>query len=213
MRVRIAALERARAPARRRRRQSSPAGRAPASPRGSSRPRRGRHRERSAAADPRSAPGARAERLVIDAARPDADAGEAAARQVVADRGRRRHHRRRGRVEAAQQVVGPVLGDQRARPDIFGKARVVAGGEQPAALAGNSAAPPSRWGPRWRYGYGRRRKPSMRRAASRQWGSPAGSRRRSAAGRSGTPPASGTRTRRRCARAAASCSRASARRR
>ena len=71
---------------------------------------------------------------VIDAARPDAHAREAAPRQFVADRGRRRHHRRRGRVEMAQQMVGPILGDQRARAHIFGKARVIAGGEQPPAL-------------------------------------------------------------------------------
>ena len=80
---------------------------------------------------------------VVDAARPHLDLFEAAARQLVADRQGRRQRRRGGRVEAAQRLVGDRLGQAGARGDIFGKARVIAGGEQAPALAAVAARRPA----------------------------------------------------------------------
>ena len=73
---------------------------------------------------------------MIDAARPYLDARKAAPVQFVAHRRRRHHHDGGGRVKPAQRGIGPALGHQRARRDIFGKARVIAGGEDaPVRLA------------------------------------------------------------------------------
>ena len=81
---------------------------------------------------------------MIDAARPHFDLVEAAPRQLVADRGGRRQRRGGGRMKVAQRRVGQTSsGTQRARGDIFGKARVVAGGEQPTAFAAIAARRPA----------------------------------------------------------------------
>ena len=76
----------------------------------------------------------RAKERVIDAARPYFHPVEAATAEFLPDRGRGRHHRGRRRVKAPQGLVGPALGNGRPRGNIFGKARVVARGEQASAL-------------------------------------------------------------------------------
>ena len=81
----------------------------------------------------------RAEERVVDAARPKPDPREAAAGQIGADGRRRRHHRGRRRMKIAQPRVGEPFGHAEPRRYVFGKAGVVAGGED--ALAPEAIAP------------------------------------------------------------------------
>ena len=122
------------------------------------------------------------------------------ARQLVADRLRRHQHRRRRRVEAAQEGVAPRQRQPDAGVHVLGKARVIGGGEGDAVRQAVARAPPSRAVPRSRGGSRRARTASACAAAARRGTATAGSRDRSGraacgSGRARTPRPRG---RRRC---------------
>ena len=80
----------------------------------------------------------RREGAVIDAARPMHQPLEAAALQIIGDRGRRHHDAGAGVVKAAQHRIGDQLRQARPRRDIFRKTRVIARRERalrPEAIA------------------------------------------------------------------------------
>ena len=124
MRVGIAALQRAA-----RRPVADDDGRARqiearAAPRDFSRPRRGRRRERSGAAN-RDAWRARAEERVVDAARPDLDPVEAAPAEFLArSYGVGRHHRGGRRVKAPQRLRRSSARESPSRAEIYSGKRV-----------------------------------------------------------------------------------------
>src|SRR6478609_6636246 len=77
----------------------------------------------------------RPEQIGVHAARPHAEIAESPPVEL-ADERRRGHHRdRRSGMKAPQRGVKPAFRDWRARRDIFGKSRRVAGGERTAEVS------------------------------------------------------------------------------
>ena len=76
----------------------------------------------------------RIENRWIDAAAPRREIVEAMTGELVAHGFRRHHYPHRRRVEPAQQRVGETLRRDVAHREIFGKARVISGGEAQAML-------------------------------------------------------------------------------
>ena len=71
----------------------------------------------------------------VDAARPGSQLVEAARRKIVGKRLGGDQRALAGIVEIAQPAIGPAFRHRQPGAEIFGKARVVAGGERPADIA------------------------------------------------------------------------------
>ena len=82
---------------------------------------------------------ARAEQLMVDAAGPTHEIAEAARRELALERRRGDHAGRAGIVEAPQQAVDEPRRDRRPPGEIFGKARMEAGGERMAGFPAPAA--------------------------------------------------------------------------
>ena len=125
------------------------------------------------------------------------------AAELVADRLRHHQHGRRRRVEAAHEGVAPGERHADAGAHIFGKARVIGGGEGNAARAGRRRAPPSPAVPRSRDGSRRARTASACGRAAPRGTATGGSRDRSGragcgSGRARTPRPRGPAARSSC---------------